>query len=126
MPKIPIDECPAGPAMDAAVAEALGWHWHDGRGTAGPSYWETADGDTAYIWDFEPSTDIVAAWELIENLKKRRPMVTIQLDGWGSTWICWVDNNNMNQWEKGETAPLTICRAFLKANGVEYVEVLHE
>jgi hypothetical protein len=91
MPQIPVDECPAGPAIDAAVAEALGWHEDTG-------WWMDKDNEiqeaacigcnSKSTWS--PSTDITEAWEL---------------------------------WEKAETAPLAICRAFLKANGVEYVEV---
>ena len=37
-----IREMESGRELDALVAEkVMGWRYHDGRGTAGPSYWET-------------------------------------------------------------------------------------
>lgn len=124
MAKIPIDEAPAGPAMDAAVAEVLGWRqlsyrlWHDRDGRE--RWIDNKDG----TWS--PSTGIAAAWELFKKLRERQPPVTFQLDGWDHHWVCWVDKEGINRWAKAQTASLAICRAFLKANGVEYLELENE
>ena len=122
MSKIPVDECPAGPEMDAAVAKALGWHWHDGRGTAGPSYWETATGDFAHIDDFEPSTEIAVAWGFASGVLNGRHL-TFE----GDKWTIWhFEECDLCDDAIAETAALVLSRAFLKANGVEYVEVENE
>jgi hypothetical protein len=127
MSKIPIDEAPAGPAMDAAVAEALGYEYE--RGHLGIYVFSKRKPDeTSEEYEarslFRPSTDIAAAWRLLENLKDERGLLAM-LTEWPKD--CWsialfpapIENNAM---AKGIS--LAICRAFLKANGIEFVEVL--
>ena len=129
MPKIPIDECPAGPAMDMAVAEALGWHiefWQDGADGG----CELCDEEGNHVrpwsydpsprWRWSPSTDIAAAWEFAPGILNGKHLVFM-----GTHWAIWHFDgyDNMPNDAVGETAPLTICRALLKANGVEHMEV---
>ena len=57
----------AGRELDALVAEhVMKWKWEDGAGTGGPSSWEGATGE--FCVEFEPSTDIAAAWEVVERV----------------------------------------------------------
>jgi len=128
MPKIPVDECPAGPAMDAAVAETLGFEtkWFGypngskillclvGKIASKHDGWTEQDD-----WRSVPpySTDIAAAWGLAESCRHSGFGV-----GWSEDWgapYCMMGDT----YEYGETVPHAICRAFLKANGVEYIEV---
>jgi hypothetical protein len=123
MPKIPVAQAPAGPALDAAVAEArTGNKWEEG--------W--MQGVRPYPW----STDIAAAWELVEA----EYMAIIPLDN--GMWVAPLDVAMTNYWNSpdgelalsyyelhlgnsivADTAPLAIARAYLKAKGVEEVEV---
>jgi len=149
--KVPIDECPAGPAMDAAVAKALGWvkvecdgiyywsdpsvdEWHTDRiasiySTVGHKL------EGAIVWS--PSTDIAAAEELWNKLVEEHWVMSVcygpgrdgsnyasvqmQLDKFLITDLMTRNPTDMDA--KAETKPLAISRAFLKAKGIEYVEV---
>ena len=70
MPKVPVDEAPASPALDAAVAEALGW---EQKGEGAALSWRTPAGkfrtreETSY-GSFKPSEDIAAADVLWDTL----------------------------------------------------------
>ena len=130
MPKIPIDEVPAGPGMDIAVALTLGLGdiFQDGS-----NYYVASNRaafqrmkETGRIYEQAGhfcyplatySTDIAAAWKLAETYKHGGFGV-----GWSESWgvpYCMMGD----AYEYGDTVPLAICRAFLKANGVEFVEV---
>jgi len=112
MPKTPIDEAPAGPAMDAAVAEALGYE----------CVCDEESLDCPIHCDDDPwtkrrySTDIAAAWKLVERECMRL--------GWTEDWGVPYAACRQLVCEYGEKHPEAICRAFLKANGIEFVEVL--
>lgn len=128
MPRILIDEAPAGPEMDAAIAEVLGGP-RPPFGTVMTGWglsraWRPYNG----LWCPHPfSTDIAAAWELVERLY-------VQWDGFFALlcdtghWHCeGVEDFMENRVHAiADTAPLAICRAFLRAHGVEYVEVEDE
>jgi len=140
MAKIPIDEAPAGPAMDAAVAEALGWLPYESDGVW---YWKDMSDDDFPYWNhhangygfvedlkpWSPSTDIAAAWELADKISFRQDSTlgcfSVHCYGWiGECWEAgWVDQPVGDVVARAHTAPLAICRAFLKANGVEYLEI---
>ena len=123
MPKISVNECPAGPEMDAAVAEVLGFK---------TKWFESPDGSKILLlcverddWRSIPaySTDIAAAWGLWDA-----DMTIHRQDGqchcilspeYGLCMELLLSKASA----VADTAPLAICRAFLKANGVEYVEV---
>ena len=147
MPKIPIDECPAGPAMDMAVAEALGWHiefWQDGADGG----CELCDEEGNHVrpwsydpsprWRWSPSTDIAAAWELVIWCRANIEGQSLRLvgpehpdesgcafeNGWDASFVnSQYVYTDIGQHTNADTAPLAICRAFLKANGIEHMEV---
>ncbi|MGD8499539.1 MAG: hypothetical protein PVJ86_02765 [Phycisphaerales bacterium] len=139
--KVPVDECPAGPEIDAAVAQALGYEvqWSpQPDGFRAPIYlvgtitWYD-DGVDRPHWTIVPnySLEIAAAWELIERLKDKAFDVSLEIRWDFSCWAAcffgdWTSGygGDAIYRAEGETAPLTISRAFLKANGMEYVEVL--
>lgn len=61
------------------------------------------------------STDISAAWEVVEKCSHMSMEKTVHDDG-GITFYCEVSINNcMIQWADADTAPLAICRAALAA-----------
>ena len=70
-----IRQMEAGRELDRLVAQkVMGWVWYDGAGTAGPSYWMDTSGEFgefAHLAEFEPSTDIAAAWEVVEKLHEQ-------------------------------------------------------
>ena len=71
---------PAGPELDALVAEVLGWKRCRGSGMFPPVYWVNPEGRMYY--DLPPwSTDIGAADELIKLC------ATFRLLNWGK-WDC--------------------------------------
>jgi len=139
--KIPIDQAPAGPAMDAAVAEAQGWViFNDGDSPESdyPRLWQGIDGYlTGYSLDewpegeqwgdapelfsahgvWRPSTDTAQAFKLIES-QKDKPFFKLE-----RMHNRWKANVYVNSRGKGEanTASLAICRAFLKAQGGEEI-----
>jgi len=154
-----VDECPAGPEMDAAVAEAAGWvknflYDRDGlpKRTA---YVDPSDDYREVVRDiatWHPSIDIAAAWELVAFLHQliitatdendtALPFDEIEynylslycLNPYKPKWLAsfdanmaWDDNNSSTRTDGKFSAvtnsiPLAICRAFLKANGIEYV-----
>lgn len=139
MPKIPVDECPASPAMDAAVARALGlkvdWSEQpDGRKVAiylGGEI-DSKDGYGRWIgwrpnWCIvaQYSTDIAAAWGL---LPKMQSAYGILLGILHDVTECKIMKNNKPIIGRAEGEAIkrdahAICRAFLKANGVEEIEV---
>jgi len=135
MPKIPIDEAPAGPAMDAAVAKALSYEveWSpQPDGSSAPIYLVGTIVDLGVElphWIIVPnySIDIAAAWELEESLGVDQQsdyimalfnLVTTDLGAPG-----FLAFKKAVYWRMVHAGPLNKCRAFLKASGVEYVEV---
>jgi hypothetical protein len=124
MPGIPVDEAPAGPAMDAAVAEALGWGYINSSRFGGWC-WRYPDDITGWLYEKPPrfSTDIAAARGLwgghITILKIGNRCQCILHPKYG---YC-IELLLSKATAEGYTAAHAICRAFLKANGIEYVEV---
>lgn len=129
-----IDQMPAGRELDALVAErVMGCKVRrrifDGVGgtpsepesftelscqcPTGPRH--SSSGGTNYY-----STDIAAAWEVVEKVRDLVPAEKFSVD--------WVSNNMTNKWQAGwwgggvpvlvcgeDTAPLAICRVALTA-----------
>jgi len=135
MPKTPVDECPAGPEMDAAVAETLGYEveWSEQPdGSKTPIYLagevaSRSDGWTQrphwrIILSYSIDIDIAAAWELIEKLKNEYKLLAELMD-WPKGWFVVFSHAPIKYSAIAETAPLAICRAFLKAKRIEYIEV---
>lgn len=121
---------PASPApgreLDALVAEkVMGW-----RPWSGGYYYGSADGQVmvclhendgmARYWS--PSTDIAAAWRVVERLHTGRTFGLDWLGFDGEEWRCcfgWSENDDHLGFHHAEaaTAPLAICLAALKAVG---------
>jgi len=123
MTKIPIDEAPAGPAMDAVVAKVLGLNEFNDW----PERWEHI---ISHNWnEMSYSTDIAAAWGLwsylwaewhyakLTFIKDLRVKACLYRDAEA------VQRANPMITAIAKNGQLAICRAFLQANGVEYVEV---
>jgi len=127
MPKIPIDQAPAGPEMDAAVAKVLGLSEFNDW----PERWEHI---ISHNWNETLySTDIAAAWELVENIAQDGWRLELRakllhreaIRGYSLSFDKLMDDSTLDYICISEcsSVALAICRAFLKANGVEYIEV---
>lgn len=98
----------AGPELDAEVARRVfGW----------PEDYITSE--LKYRASF--STDIAAAWLVMENMRKRGKVVSLtvaEMGEAGPNW-CSFDSpfSSRHEWQSQqcETMPLAICRAALKA-----------
>lgn len=117
----------AGPELDALVAEkVMGWEWKTNpiTGTSRlmpPSHFLRL-GDLIFP-HMHYSTEIVAAWEVVQKLYEKGLIVCITLDRdeqrYGPVECCVEDDkrkrgNTMIALAYALTAPLAICRAALK------------
>jgi len=136
-----IDDMPAGREMDALVAEKV---MGEPIPTEPPKCTGSISGIQHYFeyypqkawvpdgtsggWRWKArafSTDISAAWEVVEKLayeptvqgvyEKLSVVVTVRLYSNEEAWA----KIEGRSWTKAETAPLAICRAALKAVGVD-------
>ena len=114
----------AGKELDALVAtEVMGWHggnpsWitQEGKCTGWLSRFET----DSLAEEFNPSTDISAAWQVVEKMKEKywmainTSMSSLQETEWG---VEWSKNGVIEKVDfvLAPTAPLAICRAALLA-----------
>ena len=122
-----------GPELDAKVAEALGWvknfdglndRWMiDGTNH---HYVNRAPGNRPTVGSFSPSTDIAAAWGLVEEMLGLDRVVIVKVitgEGWVkcdvTTKVARLKHLYDGYEEEGDTAPHAICLAFLRAKGVE-------
>lgn len=128
------DEMPAGREMDALIAEkVMGWTTYEeyvhGPLMHGGGMMTLYRGDgaqfkkdnTTHTWSvdcFCPSTDIAAAWEVVEKLADEvyveyghRP--SIQSHG----NVGWLVRFRFHRGTWADTVPLAICRAALKVVG---------
>lgn len=123
-----------GRELDALIAEkVMGWenvHKHGSRLVGIPP---TQPGIPVCLagGEIPPySTDIAAAWEVVEKLQKDNPFwKTSNYEGWmnfnlgpttGNDGFGWYANfGDSNTIAYGKTAPHAICLAALKALGVE-------
>ena len=111
-----VDTMPAGREMDALVAErVMGWYrvgamWCKGANSFAAQAEEVAG--CPKIWT--PSTDIAAAWEVVEKLREKA-WVSVTSGKTGNPCYCEVDVVGGEIWHvTADTAPLAICRAALK------------
>ena len=124
-------ELKAGRERDALVARhVMGWSrsndglggawWYDERGNK-TIYGGGSSGQSTYK-EFRPSTDIAAAWEVVE---KMRIMVSpTLLNRWIAGVLKGVTGDGKRYYFDGttaeaDTAPLAICLAALKAVGYD-------
>jgi len=68
-------------------------------------------------WHWSPSSDIKAAWEVVEELDDWEPLIKIQFneDGVKSYKASMYDENLIRCIASADTAPLAICLAALEA-----------
>jgi hypothetical protein len=133
-----VDECAAGLELDAQVAKIMGYRVQDYEEySQDGKHWEKRKTD--YLWllkENEPakvapkwSTDITAAWGLVEKLSQDDKVVRVSVDAICNSQLSSCSIHEPDLYETmliekiAETAPLAIVRAFLKANEVEYIEV---
>ena len=122
MTKDEIRNIKAGREMDALIAEkVMGWKkiviggvgWFVKESPLGMSYqYMTQSGD------FEPSTDIAAAWQVVEKMSSRKdwdehPVCIVRNYAFKDMWT--VELRDYDFDATAETAPLAICRAALLA-----------
>lgn len=113
-------ELPAGPELDAAIAEqVMGWtkskeFWGFHRGYGRPSLpiWEPK----CRCEDWTPSTDIAAAWAVVERVNALGFTVKVMRENCaGVRYDCTTDTplGDLCVNVTADTAPLAICRAAL-------------
>jgi hypothetical protein len=135
MTEADIREMPAGPEMDALVAElVMGWRpYENGRQYCDLSCGLPADRDVDdFIHyscsyeipdDWSPSTDIAAAWLVIDKMRAAGWWWKLEsfggpTGGWSVVYEAWTDHMDNPEltrriiW-RAETVPLSICRAAL-------------
>src|SRR4051812_17548037 len=113
------DELPAGRKLDALIAaKVMGW---DVRGPDdGPWVALAENGRHATHETFRPSTDIAAAWEVVEHFANYKWLAQSASGRWGTgpmMWECAFASPASFQ-VVAETAPLAICRAALRAKAL--------
>jgi hypothetical protein len=101
--------------------EVMGWY----RSCIAPAMYGFEEGESGNervpyggvfkyrVHKWHPSTDIKAAWEVVEKIQEDRGWL-IELDNKSQEWYCCViaDHHYVGA---GETAPLAICKAALAA-----------
>lgn len=122
----------AGLETDNAMAvHVMGWYWqHDGLGNMAwfahdePVETGWGEGGVGYYKrrEFHPSTDIIAAWVVLEEFTWPDFYVSVRRTDNGG-WRCDIEvdrarGRGPNCREVADTAPLAICRAALAAVGV--------
>jgi hypothetical protein len=117
---IDIDKLEAGQALDQLVAEkVMGWTLKkigDHR-VWGQTGWAPAGNYTTGEKVFAPSTDIAAAWEVVERLNKLHIDVDVHSNASGKkSVVAWGQVESVNSGHV-LSVPLAICRAALKVVG---------
>ena len=121
-----IETTPAGPELDALVAEAKGWEeyhtdeWVEFAGAVHKSaagFWRKKNGEiVAHKYEHPWSTEIAAAWELVEERHQKRDYLTLTyLMDVGPSPYYLAEFRMSKKWGKGITAPEAITRAYLLA-----------
>lgn len=147
--KVSVDKCPAGPEMDTAVAKARGWkkvecdglwywadptvdEWHTNR-VADSKNVHGYELEDTHVWS--PSTGIADAHDLIENRKRHdfTDAYAISMnyvfdgDTGGADWVVEFASSSDSTFKSADDMapelPHAISRAYLRARGIEYVEV---
>ena len=130
-----IDEMPAGREMDKAIGQHIFKYWvdHYDKDYAENCYYCLMDGsgdavipglhegerrteEEAWADCPEFSTDIAAAWEVLNKFTHKEPCINYLNDLWNPVgWHCHIDGHHT---EGCDTAQLVICRCALKVAGV--------
>ncbi len=119
-----IDQMEAGPEMDALVAEfMIGWRRAPSEDDPAGWCWVTEHGRTrgsATALMPTYSTNIAAAWQVVEKLKERFSSVLVETNPRQYYVDIVTDKGTPSYYRtvadaEADTAPLAICRAALKA-----------
>lgn len=112
-----IDEMQAGRKMDKAVSQYVFGNTEFVCRNCEDDYHVVDRQDlTAYIPVPNYSTDIAAAWEVLNKFTHKKPCINYLNDLWNPVgWHCHIDGHHA---EGCDTAPLAICRCALMAMGV--------
>lgn len=130
------DDMPAGPEIDRLVAELLGWRWGqtgaDFEGWCGaPDFGQHDRRSDAFRGRWSPSANIAHAWEAMESdalndedgfrrwyFAVKETALGYEVEGYHKK-----DDGRTDRHIRaaGDTAPLAICRALLKASGDEAI-----
>lgn len=120
-----MQDMPASQTLDLAVVKAMGWrveYWEDE--TDGEAHLVNGEGlhigkwsaDRNPKWRWSPSTDISAAWKLVDWLTTNLYFHLSYIGASDGAWTCVCGSEDSRVY--APTAPLAIVRAFLKANNV--------
>lgn len=109
-----------GNELDALIAEKVMGHEVSRYGDTDAWY------DEQGHWIKPYSTDIAAAWQVVNKIADSRDPHWFSIDRWYGTWVagwrCGDSAPDDPSWElemTADTAPLAICLAALKAKGVK-------
>ncbi len=115
----------AGRDLDALIAEMMGWTWDEK--TAHSPTGSRNDNRGKYEWWWLPkySSDMAAAWEVVEHVRKYSGRNAFSLFGpsdESEAWFCGFERKwhgrqfeNIYDLEAGDTAAHAICLAAIKA-----------
>lgn len=108
-----IGEHGAGRCLDKWVAETvMGWKWMPTPDPEGQHYCWVKDG--CEIGDFEPSSDISAAWEVVEKMAERCGIFVMKVRP-GQDCVAWIHLSGADYTANADSLPLAICRAAVLA-----------
>lgn len=100
--------------IDEAVARKLGWKDSEFPVKKGWYKLEVQFGSWAYSTEFPPySTQIQAAWEIVDWLTKHQPEYEFSVFR-AVSWCCSIGKAGTVGQDYADTAPKAICLAFLK------------
>ena len=101
---------PAGRQMDACVAEII-FSYEDMGFEISPRYQKPTDHGVEVLYDLPHySTEIAAAWEVVEKMREKYGFLLTDETPWIAELI---DCDFLRITGEAETAPLAICRASL-------------
>lgn len=107
---------PAGHELDTLVAErVMGWTRIRQRDNGSWQMTAPTGQESAYVPTF--STDIAAAWQVVEHfVAKGWGMTILSPSHWAEVgWTAWIDGEFTHEKAEADTSPLAICRAALAA-----------
>ena len=106
-----------GPELDALVAKGvMGWNWQIDSPTAHLRYCTVPTKkmpDTRRL--FSPSTDIAAAWEVVEHWTNDGGWFVMTFRHFDNDWYCSLGKHDNDV--IADTMPLAVCLSALKAAG---------
>ncbi len=115
-----IDEMPAGREMDKAISQHVFGNTEFCCKDYDDDYHAIKEPNGCFVnYELVPrySTDIAAAWEVLNKFTHKEPCINYLNDLWNPVgWHCHIDGHHT---EGCDTAPLAICRCALKVEGVE-------